>query len=106
MIVRLLELEVRPRKVDQVVEIARTRLFERAAAADGFLGMEVLRPMQDSEGRIMVITRWRDEQALQSFAGPLWRMRPVRIDSELADYLSHNSRVSHYVPVDAARVTR
>jgi len=108
MIVRFLELEVRPSKMDHVVEIARTRLFERVAPADGFLGMEVLRSMRNNEGRVMVITRWRDEQALQSFAGPLWHERPVLVDSELADHLSHISHVTHYLPVplDTARVAQ
>jgi len=60
-------------------------------------------PMEN-ERVAVVITRWRDEEALKAWAGPLWRRRPVLIDSDMTDYLAHSSKVSLFTPLDAETI--
>jgi len=103
MIVRILQLDVKPDRMDEFLKIGPARVREGIEGADGLLGLEILWPTDDRSG-VVVMSRWRDEEALKAWAGPLWRMRPVRIDADLADYLTHSSRVSHYVPLDAGGI--
>jgi hypothetical protein len=103
MIVRILQLEVRPDKMDQFLKIGPTRVRQGIEGADGLLDMEILLP-ESNQGAVLVISRWRDEEAIKTWAGPMWRVRPVLIDTDLADYLAHSSLVSHYVPFDAPGV--
>jgi hypothetical protein len=42
-----------------------------------------------------MITRWRDEDALRAYAGPMWRIRPVWAEHEL-NYLEHPPTVHHF----------
>jgi len=103
MIVRILQLDVRPDRMDRFLEIGPARVRQGIEGAEGLLSVEILWPTDDRSG-VVVISRWRNEEAIAAWAGPMWRMRPVRIDTDLADYLAHSSRVSHYVPLEEAGV--
>jgi hypothetical protein len=47
---------------------------------------------------VLVITRWRDEESLKAYAGPMWAKRPVWSDTEQT-YLAHPPEVSHFTVV-------
>ena len=49
------------------------------AATDGFLGGELYR--SDDE-RLVMVTRWRDEAAVEAYAGPGWRDTAVVLPEE------------------------
>ncbi len=68
-----------------------TRDFDQC---DGFLGDEILA----GEGSLLYISRWRDEGALEKFAGPSWRDTPVTLPAE-ARFLSEPLRVRHFYVV-------
>jgi len=97
MIVRVLDAEVKPGKMDGFLDLIRTSLLPRVVASDGFLGIEFLRSVQGEE-QVLLVSRWRDEQALAAYAGPLWRVRAPLVDHVGADYLARTSHVHHYIP--------
>jgi quinol monooxygenase YgiN len=99
MIVRVWEAEVKPGKMDQLLDLIRTTLLPRVAVMDGFLGIEFFRAMQGENG-ILTVSRWRDEEAIAAYAGPLWEFWTPKVDSLAADCLAHPSAVHHYVPVE------
>jgi heme-degrading monooxygenase HmoA len=104
MIVRILQLNVRPDRIQQFLEVIAARVQQGVQGADGLLGWEVLAPLEQPPVTV-VITRWRDEDAVRTWAGPFWRQRPVGIETDLANYLAHSSVVSHYVLLDAETIT-
>ena len=69
---------------------------DRLRAVDGFLGAEVF-VSYDGPDRVVVVSRWRDEAALEAFAGTQWRDRPV-VDREAAPLLAREPAVWHFVP--------
>jgi heme-degrading monooxygenase HmoA len=60
---------------------------------EGLLGHEVL--CGEGERTLIYLSRWRDEQALESFAGPGWRTDAVVLPGE-DEYLEQPLRVSHF----------
>jgi len=99
MIVRVWEAEVKPGQIDRLLDLIRTSLLPRVVAADGFLGVEFLRSLHDDQ-KLVAVSRWRDEQALADYAGPLWEVWAPKVDSLGGDYLARPSHVHHYLPVD------
>jgi hypothetical protein len=98
MIVRMWEADVTPGKMDRFLEVLQSSIVPRLAAADGFLSAEIVKSVQGDE-RVIVVSRWRDEQAIAAWAGPMWKIRAPYVDFEVARYLSRTSRVHHYAPV-------
>jgi quinol monooxygenase YgiN len=98
MIVRMWEADVKPGKMERFLDILQTTIVPRLAATEGFISAEIVTSMQD-EQRVVVISRWRDEDAIAAYAGPLWRIRAPFVDFEVGDYLTRTSRVHHYRPV-------
>lgn len=77
MIVRILQLNVRPDRIQQFLEVIAARVQQGVQGADGLLGWEVLAPLEQPPVTV-VITRWRDEDAVRTWAGPFWRQRACR----------------------------
>jgi quinol monooxygenase YgiN len=100
MIVRVWEAEVKPGKTDRLLDVLKTKIVPRLAATNGFVHADIIRSVEGAgEDQILVISRWRDEQAIAAYAGPLWRIRAPLVDFEVADYLARPTRVRHYLPV-------
>jgi quinol monooxygenase YgiN len=100
MIVRVWEADIKPGKADRFLDILENKIVPRLAATEGFVSAEIIRSVEGTgEDQVLVISRWRDEQAIAAYAGPLWRIRAPLVDFEVADYLSRTSRVRHYLPV-------
>ncbi|GAA2803678.1 hypothetical protein GCM10010441_30510 [Kitasatospora paracochleata] len=95
MIVRIWEAHVSARRIEEFCRELASTVLPEIARNDGFLGGELLRALTDGDHRVRMITRWRDEQALRAYAGPMWRIRPVWSEGEL-NYLDHPPTVSHY----------
>ena len=81
MLTRVSEALVKPGReeefVARVLELVRT--FPETC--DGFEGHEVLVDLDDPS-RVRYVSRWRDEQALERYAGPGWRTDPVTFPDE------------------------
>ncbi|MFE0461391.1 antibiotic biosynthesis monooxygenase family protein [Kitasatospora sp. NPDC058965] len=95
MIVRIWEAQVAPKLVAEFCTVLRTRMMPELEGLDGYLGGDLLRSLPDSTHRVLVVTRWRDEEALRAYAGPMWALRAVFSDTE-QEYLEHPPEVSHY----------
>ncbi|WP_181442559.1 antibiotic biosynthesis monooxygenase family protein [Streptomyces tateyamensis] len=95
MIVRIWEARVAPTLVAEFCTVLRTQLMPQLDGLDGYLGGELLRSLPDSTHRVLVVTRWRDEEALRAYAGPMWSLRPVWSDTEQG-YLEHPPSVAHF----------
>ncbi|WP_051969725.1 antibiotic biosynthesis monooxygenase family protein [Kitasatospora azatica] len=95
MIVRIWEARVAPKLVGDFCAVIQSEMLPQLAGLDGYLGGELLRSLPDSTHRVLVITRWRDEEALKAYAGPMWAKRPVWSDTEQT-YLTHPPEVSHF----------
>ena len=63
----------------------------------GLLSQEVLVGLGDP-GVLVYVSRWRDEQSLEAYAGPGWRDTPVTFPDE-DDYLVSPLELAHYVAV-------
>jgi Antibiotic biosynthesis monooxygenase len=98
MIVSIWEAQVAPRMAAELCALLRAEVLPKLVGLDGYLGGELLRSVPDSTHRVLVVTRWRDEEALRGYAGPLWTMRPVWTETELG-YLEHPPEVSHFAVV-------
>lgn len=92
MIVRISHARIHPRPGlldefrDFIVEGTRDYVHR-----DGFLGDEIL--VGDNE--LYYISRWRDEAAVEAFAGPGWRETPVVLPAQ-ARFLAEPLRVRHF----------
>ena len=97
MITRMWECKVVPAVLDEFVVFIRDTVWADMAEADGFVDGELYRSL-DAEARLVFISHWRDEAALEAFAGPDWRTAPL-VDDLQRDYLAGPSHVWHFVPV-------
>jgi len=90
MIVRVSEARVRPGLLSEFRDfiVDGTKSFDEL---DGFLGDEIL----VGEDELIYISRWRDEAALERFAGPAWRSSPVVLPAE-ERFLAAPLRVRHF----------
>ncbi|MGF1429798.1 antibiotic biosynthesis monooxygenase family protein [Kitasatospora sp. LaBMicrA B282] len=95
MIIRIWEAQVAPKLMSEFCTVVQSEMLPLLVGLDGYLGGELLRSLPDSTHRVLVITRWRDEEALRGYAGPMWAKRPVWSDSE-EGYLEHPPEVAHF----------
>ncbi|GAA1245741.1 hypothetical protein GCM10009665_40730 [Kitasatospora nipponensis] len=98
MIVRIWEARVAPKAVAEFCALLRADVLPKLTGLDGYLGGELLRSLPDNTHRVLLVTRWRDEEALRAYAGPLWALRPVWSQDELG-FLDHPPEVSHFTVV-------
>jgi hypothetical protein len=102
MIIRIWEAQVAPRRVDEFCAKLAAEVVPALRDTDGFEGAELLRSVTELDHRVLVLTRWRDEAAVQAYAGPMWRIRPVWAEGEFGS-LEHPPSVSHFEPVALQR---
>ncbi|MGV9263083.1 antibiotic biosynthesis monooxygenase family protein [Kitasatospora sp. NPDC003701] len=100
MIVRIWAGQVTAGCVEEFCAVLTTQVIPQLGRADGCLGGELLRSVEEDGHRVLVLSRWRDEDALRGYAGPMWRIRPVWSEGELR-YLAHPPEVSHFTLVPA-----
>ncbi|MFF0387751.1 antibiotic biosynthesis monooxygenase family protein [Kitasatospora sp. NPDC004615] len=95
MIIRIWEAQVSPLRVEEFCARLASTVLPGFDQWDGFLGGELLCALVDDDHRVQMITRWRDEEALRAYAGPMWRIRPVWSEDELHE-LEHPPTVAHF----------
>jgi len=100
MITRMWEAAVRPEVHDEFVRWLTEQVWPLMAEADGFLGGE-LYTAYDGPARLVLVTHWRDEVALEGFAGPGWRTEPVVGADPAGDFLEGTPHVWHFVALAA-----
>lgn len=98
MIVRIWAGQVLAGRLEEFCAHLAAQVLPQLGRTDGCLGGELLRPVSEEERRVLVVTRWRDEEALRGYAGPMWRIRPVWSEGELS-YLAHPPEVTHFLQV-------
>jgi heme-degrading monooxygenase HmoA len=99
MIVRMWETRVQPGKSEELIRYVAAEVWPSVAQAAGFLGGEVLRSYASGDERVLLVTRWQSEAALEAFLGPDWRaheMTPVPGEQPL---LAGVPFVDHWVPL-------
>ena len=102
MIVRIYHAEIAPGSEVEFFDLLRSKWLPTTMKAEGFLGIEFYRSV-DGPNTVVVITRWRDEAALEAWAGPLWRVRPVN-PIESFQMLTKTDRVQHFLSVDVGDI--
>jgi hypothetical protein len=102
MIVRMYQAEIASGRGVEFFDLLRSKWLPTTMKADGFLGIEFYQSV-DGPNTIVVITRWRDETALEAWAGPLWQVRPVN-PVESFQLLTKTDRVQHFVSVDVGDI--
>ncbi|MEV7770611.1 antibiotic biosynthesis monooxygenase [Kitasatospora sp. NPDC086791] len=99
MIVRIWAGQVLAGHTDEFCAHLAAQVIPQLGRTDGCLGGELLRSVSEENGhRVLVVSRWRDEEALRGYAGPMWRIRPVWSEGELR-YLAHPPQVTHFLQV-------
>lgn len=99
MIVRISEARVRAGMLAEFRDfiVDGTREF---AHLDGFLGAEILFSEEASE--LAYISRWRDEAALERFAGSGWRIKSVMLPYQ-ERFLVEPLRLRHFTTTEPSR---
>jgi hypothetical protein len=92
MIVRMSEAAVNPGMLEEFREIIVAAVAEFPGQHEGLLSHEVV---SDDERTLIYLSRWRDEAALEAYAGPGWRDQPVMLPDE-ERFLAEPLRVRHF----------
>lgn len=96
MIVRMEESRVVAGRVEEFCARLRATVLPRLADHDGFLGADLYRSYDGAE-RVVLVTRWRDEAALDRVAGPGWPDSPLAAPA-VRQLLARPPHVWHFVP--------
>ena len=94
MLTRVSEALVKPGREQEFVARVRELVAGFPETYEGLLGHEVLVDLDDPR-RVRYVSRWRDEQALASYAGPGWRTDPVTFPDE-DEYLLRPLALRHF----------
>ena len=93
MIVRVFRARVYPDKHAEYERLVQERAIPLMQAEEGMLGLRIGLPMEPTPNEYVIITRWRDLDAMTHFTGDNWH-EPVILD-DAAD-LIEEATVSHY----------
>ncbi len=93
MIVRVFRARVYPDKHDEYEQLLHERAIPLMQAEEGMLGVQIGLPMEPTPNEYVIITLWRDLDALTHFTGEKWH-EPVILDD--AANLIEEASVSHY----------
>lgn len=97
MITRVSEALVKPGREQEFVERVRDLVKSFPGTYDGLVGHEVLVDLDDPL-KVQYVSRWRDEQALENYAGRDWRTEPVTFPDE-DEYLQRPLALRHFYEV-------
>ena len=89
---------MRPEVHDEFVRWLTESVWPLMSDADGFAGAQ-LYTSYDGPTRLVLISHWRDETALEGFAGPGWRQEPVVGADPAGDFLERTPHVWHFLDV-------
>ncbi len=95
MITRMWEAAVRAEVHDEFVRWLTEQVWPLMAEADGFCGGE-LYTAYDGPSRLVLVTHWRDEAALEGFAGLDWRREPMVGADPAGEFLDGAPQVWHF----------
>ncbi|MET9231390.1 antibiotic biosynthesis monooxygenase family protein [Lentzea sp. NPDC003310] len=98
MLTRVSEALVKPGREEEFVARVRELVAGFPTTYEGLLGHEVLVDLDDPR-RVRYVSRWRDEQALEDYAGAGWRTDPVTFPDE-DEYLLQPLTLRHFRHVD------
>lgn len=98
MIIRVSEAFVRSSELDNFLSALHDLVADFPARHPGLIGHEVLVDLEDS-CRVQYVSRWRDENALISFAGVSWRTDPITFPGE-STMLLQPLIVRHFIPAE------
>ena len=94
MLTRVSEALVKPGREQEFVERVRELVRTFPETYEGLEGHEVLVDLDDPL-KVRYVSRWRDEQALENYAGAGWRTDPVTFPDE-AEYLQRPLALRHF----------
>ncbi|MCP2245661.1 antibiotic biosynthesis monooxygenase family protein [Lentzea aerocolonigenes] len=97
MLTRVSEALVKPGREQEFVERVRSLVRTFPDTYDGLEGHEVLVDLADPR-KVQYVSRWRDEQSLENYAGPGWRTDPVTFPDE-DEYLQQPLTLRHFQDV-------
>lgn len=81
MIVRMWEVRLGAGGAEGMAELLRTAV-PTLRETDGCSGVEVYSSSGQGEGRVVVISHWRDAAAIEAVAGPDWQSEPTVLPGE------------------------
>jgi len=91
---RVSEALVKPGREQEFVAKVQALVSTFPDTHDGLVGHEVLVDLDDPR-RVRYVSRWRDEQALENYAGAGWRTDPVTFPDE-DEYLQRPLTLRHF----------
>lgn len=94
MFTRVSEALVKPGREQEFVERVRELVATFPATYEGLVGHEVLVDLEEPQ-RVQYVSRWRDEQSLENYAGRNWRTDPVTFPDE-DEYLLEPLKLRHF----------
>ncbi|GHH49616.1 antibiotic biosynthesis monooxygenase family protein [Lentzea cavernae] len=94
MLTRVSEALVKPGREQEFVARVRELVSTFPETYDGLVGHEVLVDLDDPL-RVRYVSRWRDERALENYAGAGWRTDPVTFPDE-DEYLQRPLTLRHF----------
>ena len=101
-IVRMWETPVKRGRTDDFVAFVASRVWPAVTGAEGFLGGEMLRSVGRADERLLLVTRWRDEAALEQFLGPAWTAHELTPVADEEPFLGGVPFVDNWLVVDTS----
>ena len=97
MIIRIFRATIRKDKVSDFKQMVQEQSIPWLEKSDGMLGYIPGEPLDENKREFLMITRWRDLDALKAFAGPDWD-KPVVTEDEAP--LVEAMFADHYIGFD------
>ena len=97
MIIRVFRAKIRPGNLVEFKQMAQEQSIPWLTSSEGMLGYFAGEPHGADENEFVMVTLWRDVEALQSFAGENWQT-PVVTPDEAP--LVENMMAHHYQRFD------
>lgn len=92
MILRIFRVRARPGRVAELEQVVRARGVPNLTGRDGLVALFLGRPAGEDGDELVLLTVWRDLEALRAFKGDAWQ--DARLLPEEAE-LAESASVSH-----------
>ena len=97
MIIRVFRAKIRKGQVTSFKRMVQTQSIPWLESSAGMLGYLPGEPIDESAREFVMITQWRDQEALEAFAGSDWE-NPVVTEDEAP--LVESMSADHYIGFD------
>ena len=93
------ETRVQPGRADDLIKYVSTEVWPSLEGTPGFLGGEMLRSHRSQDDRVLLVTRWDSEAAIEGYLGPDWAAHEMTPLPAEESFLAGTPFVDHWLVV-------